>query len=185
MNAKKWCVVSFILLVTLISGCVKSSSVCPLDTLLLEKDLFPDKTYFEPLVSPIAEYPITSFAQGFSLELSNDIYSVDAGNYWVVYWKSYQSAQGEFDNDLKNSFITDATRGPWNTPKEISFTSSIADDYYTACGISLGYYKCRTIAVYGRYFVRLGTSISEQGITYSTYNKLLQAIDEKMFSCAE
>jgi len=174
-----------ILIMILLSGCAKSSPNCSMDILLLEKEQFPERTYFEPLVSPIAEYPVASFAQGFSLELHGDIYSVDAGNYWVIYWGSRQSAQDEFDNDLKISFITNNSREPWKTPEEIRFTSSIADNYYTACGISFGYYKCRTIAVYGRYFVRLGTSISEQGITYSVYNKLLQTIDEKMLECAK
>lgn len=186
MNIIKHRLIFFGLVVFLLSGCMKAPPECPMDTLMLEESLFPKDTYFEPLVSPIAEYPKSSFAQGFTLELPNeDVFAVDSGNYMVIDWGSNKSAKEEFDNGLKISFITDNMSGPWETPKEVTFTSVVADNYYTACGVSLGYYKCRTIAVYGKYSVRLAVSISEQGITYSTYNKLLQAIDDKMAMCIE
>jgi hypothetical protein len=185
MNIGKHHIILFGLVAFLLSGCIKAPPECPMNTLMLEESLFPKDTYFEPLVSPIAEYPKSSFAQGFSLELPNeDVFTVDAGNYRIIHWGSNKSAKEEFDQGLKFFFLNHKIDA-WKTPKEATFTSAVADNYYTACGISFGYYNCKTIAVYGKYSVWLGVSISEKGLTYSIYNKLLQAIDDKMATCAE
>jgi hypothetical protein len=164
------------LIVILLSGCGNTPPKCAIDIFLLDKSLFPVGTYVEPVVSPIPGEPKDSLAQVFYYD-PNDII------YYVIRWNSRRSAEREFMSTVSSAFDVDAYMGPWDTPKELVYSSSIADNYHQACGLVHRIYQCRTVATYNEYSTYLKVEISEGGISYSIANKILQAIDEKMAEC--
>ncbi len=162
---------------TLLSSCINAPPPpCPLSDLLLDQSLFPSGTYAEPLVSPIPEYPRNSFSQGFWYEPDDVIYDVE-------YWYSQGSAEREYSQELLSAFDEDAYMGPWELPKELTYSSSIASNYHLACGPAHYKYQCRMIGTYNTYFVYLKVEISEHGLNYALTENLLRAIDNNMRAC--
>jgi hypothetical protein len=74
--------------------------------------------------------------------------------------------------------------GPWETPDEL-YISSSAQNYHAACGIDGQIYQCRMVATYSEYSVFFRSHVSDDGITLSKVNELLQAIDKSMAQCTE
>jgi len=171
----KCCAALVVGLGLVLTGCVSTRSKCPIETLLVDQQLFPDGTHAEPLESPLPEYPAESAARTF-------YYAPDSVFQEVVNWRSGTYARREFDLNLRSAFDVDKYRGPWSTPNDL-YVSSVAQDYHAACGVAGQVFQCRMVATYDGYSVLFRAEVSEQGITMSKVDELLHAIDRRMADC--
>jgi hypothetical protein len=169
--------VVIVCLALVLTGCSNRATKCPIETLLLDENLFPKGTHAEPLESPLSEYPKESAARTY-------YYAPDSVFQEVINWSSDRAAKSEFELRSKSAFDVDKYMGPWETLDELSI-SSIAQNYHVACGIDGKIYQCRMVATYKGYFVFFRAEVSDQGITLSKVNELLQAIDERMAQCVD
>ena len=169
--------VVFVVFMLFVSGCSNKAPKCPIETLLLDEDIFPEGTYAEPLISPVPEYPEESAGRTF-------YYAPDDIFHLVVKWRSASAAKDDFELNLKSAFDVDKYMGPWETPDRM-FISSTAQNYYAACGVAHKVNQCRMVATYGGYSVFFRAYVSDQGITLPKVNELLQAIDERMAQCSD
>jgi hypothetical protein len=98
-------------------------------------------------------------------------------------FKSSEDAASEFARQMKHIF-RERKDTQWFTPETISFQSSVAEQSYYACSQAEGYPwpGCTYIAQYGTYFVHFGTGIILGDMSYSDFERVIQAIDERMAS---
>ena len=168
-------VVFVVLVLLFLNSCSGKHPKCPIETLLLDENLFPKGTYAERLISPVAEYPRDSAGR-------THYYAPDSVLQEVINWHSEKSAKDEFDLQLKSAFDVDQFMGPWETLDGL-YTSPTAQNYYAACGVASHIYQCRMSSTYKGYSVFFRAEVSEQGITLQKVNELLEAIDERMIQC--
>ena len=168
-------VIAWIVSVLVLTSCTKTQSKCPIASLIIDENLLPEGTYAERLISPISEKPIDSVARSFYYA-PYDIFHA------VINWHSARAAKREFSNDRETAFDTDKYMGPWETPSNM-YSSSIADNYYAACGTVQSVYQCRLAATYGDYSVYFRAAVGEKGITLIKVNEILRTIDETMAAC--
>ncbi len=172
------CFIAFLIgFILVLTGCVSKSSICPIETLILNENLFPTGTHAEPLESPLPEFPKESAAQSF-------YYAPDSVYQEVVKFRSARAAKDELEYYTKAIFDVDKYMGPWLTPEDLYF-SSFANNYRAACGIDGQIYQCRMLATYKGYFVFFRAEVSPQGITMTKVNELLQNIDQRMAECTD
>jgi len=164
-------------LLLLLTSCARAESLCTIESLILDENLFPEGTRAERLISPVSEKPEESAARSFYYAPS-DMFQM------VINWHSIRSAKGEFNNYIETAFDTDKYMGPWETPSN-TYSSLKADNYHMACGIVHGVYQCRLAATYNGYSVFFRADVGEEGITLSKVNEILQAIDEHMAECVD
>jgi hypothetical protein len=158
-------------------GCTyKKVENCPIASLIINEDLFPQGTHAEVLYSPVPDDPINSAERSF-------YYATDLAYQEVIRWNSVRDAKDYFNFREKSVFDVDKYMGPWTTPPELDYTSAIADKYRVACGIDSGIYQCRLIATYDGYFVFFRSYVTEEGLSLSIFNQLLRAIDLRMTQC--
>jgi hypothetical protein len=170
-------VIALLVLPLLMASCTKKKSEeCPIKTLILDENLFPQGTQAEELFSPVPDEPINSAERTF-------YYAPDSALQEVIQWNSVRAAKRYFDFRAKSVFDVDKYMGPWTTPSELNYISPSADKYRVACGVAHGVYQCRMIATYDEYFVFFRSYVTEQGISLSTFDQLLKAIDVKMTQC--
>jgi hypothetical protein len=95
------------------------------------------------------------------------------------------SAKSTYAEKKSTFFSTSQYRGPWSVPEKITFISSIADQYYIACGElkNTNSYYCRMIGRYGKYFTSLSARISDNGTSFAKFQELLELADKNMESC--
>jgi len=177
MHRNNHFVMFFATLILFLNSCSSKPPKCPIETLLLDENFFPQGTHAEQLFSPVPEYPSESAGR-------THYYAPDMVLQLVVNWHSGKSAKDEFDFQLTSAFDVDQYMGPWETPDGL-YTSSIAQNYHAACGVASHLYQCRMISTYGGYSVFFRAYVSEQGITLQKVNELLQAIDERMTQCVD
>jgi hypothetical protein len=162
----------------LMSCTSQKTEACPIDTLILDENLFPQGTHAEELFSPVPDEPLDSAERSF-------YYAPDLAFQEVIRWDFARAAKVYFDFRAKSVFDVDKYMGPWTSPTELNFQSSAADQYRLACGVASDVYQCRMIATYGEYFVFFRSYITEQGISLTTFEQLLSAIDVKMSQCLD
>jgi hypothetical protein len=161
----------------LVTSCTVKNDECDIQTLILDADDFPEGVYLEQLYPSSERWAGYSVSRGFSL-------ATDLVWQTVVSRKSPRYAEEMFAEESEIVFDKDDFRGPWETPPQVDFQSTIADNYRVACGMSIGY-QCRMIATYDKYFVFFRSYISEEGIDLLTYNNLLKRIEIRMSTCVE
>jgi len=101
----------------------------------------------------------------------------------VARYKSQKQAESVFLTRFEHTFEEDNMSGPWVTPKEVSYTSPIAEQYHIACSNIGSEYQCRMIGQYEEYYVFFFSYLSEGGMTFGKMEDLLQKIDQHMAAC--
>lgn len=176
---KIYCLIIFLLTAFLLASCDMQSRPdrdCKVSELLLNEFDFPAETIVNQISSPIAEQPEESSGRTAS-------YFDDLMYHEVSRYLSREGAQKKFDKRLKLAFEEDNHEGPWEIPSGFSYTSSIANQFYVACGNVGTKYQCRMIGQYEEYYVFFFSYMSEQGMNLEIYQGLLQKIDDKMGQC--
>lgn len=171
--------VGLIVFAFLFTGCDQETPLrdCPIETLLLVESDFPDGTFVDDPSSPVAEHPIES--AGITASYSDDLIFHLVGRY-----PSNYSASKEYSKSLARTYKgKDAET--WKRPAELSFISSVAQQFAAACGNSIGKYQCRMFGQYEEYYVFFFAYISDKGITLESFQTLTQKIDLKMTQCLQ
>jgi len=149
---------------------------CPIERLVLDEGVFPGEATAEPILSPLPRAAWESAGRGVFLKKGgsflHDIYR----------YRTAERAAREFEKRKRLIFIETSTRGPWETPAEVTYRSPIADRYYLACGMEHKIYMCFMLAQYEEYYVLLNAHI-EGGMTFEALEQALRAIDERMARC--
>jgi hypothetical protein len=99
-------------------------------------------------------------------------------------FNSSRAAAERYGHDIAVTFRDTEWNTPWVAPVELSFESSVADQYHYACSMlgegehaKLG---CAYVAQYEVYVVYFGIAIYDTAaITYTDLNAVLEAIDER------
>lgn len=103
----------------------------------------------------------------------------------VYEYKSERQAAKEFEKQLPHRFNSSsiASYTSWQPPQELSYTSTVADQFYFAChkgsvnGIKT---VCQAMGQYGNYLVVFHTYLVPEYMTYSDIESILQTIDARM-----
>lgn len=149
---------------------------CPVETLVLDGAVFPPGSNAGSLESPLPEAAWASAGRTFYLPRG-------VAGHSVYQHKTPRIAAEEFLANKRAQFAQDENLGPWATPGELTYRSPIADQYYVACGNEWGNEMCIMIAQYEEYFVLVTAHMSEDGMTYADFERVLRAVDEKMSAC--
>jgi hypothetical protein len=173
----KMLIISFFIILTSCYNWQQKSHCSTIDLLIDEIDL-PQGSIIDPISSPVSEYPKDS--AGVTASYNQDLIYHVIGNYSNV-----RSAKLKYSRELQLTFIADKSQGPWNKPTEITYTSSIADQYHLACGpvrtqLQL---QCRMIARYKEYYVFFFAYLSDDGLNFEHLEDILRNIDQKMEAC--
>ena len=149
---------------------------CEAESMLLTEDDFPADTIFNDVRSPIAEMPEVS--AGFTASYGESAIYQEVGRFPLV-----TSAKREFEIAKRNASVQTKYHGPWETPPELSNTSSIFQDYYVVCGKVDTKYQCRMIGQYEEYYMFFSTYISDNGLTLEMFDDLLKRVDGHVEVC--
>jgi hypothetical protein len=176
---KIYCIIIFLLTAFLLVSCDKQSRPdrnCKISELLLNEFDFPAETIVNQISSPISGQPEESSGRTAS-------YFDDLLYHEVSRFLSRDGAQQEFAKRLDNAFDDNDHEGPWEIPSGFSYTSSIANQFYVACGNVGTKYQCRMIGQYEEYYVFFFSYMSNAGMNITIYQELLEKIDAKMAQC--
>jgi hypothetical protein len=145
---------------------------CPADTLLLELSDFPAGTATD-LLMPMPDEPVNSAGRTFYLP------GDDAGiaNSVVIEYISPQRAAEEFERQLDWRYDVEPT-----FPPELSYRSSIADNYNISCGSHRENPFCTLHAQYQQYYVQLLVHM-RGAMSLEQVNQLLRRVDEEFAGC--
>jgi len=151
---------------------------CSVKGLLLDVSTFPPGAIrssgedFENLASDTASSTVINLVDGIRVYHAVEYYNTPFLA-WQVY--AYQS------NIFKRTKYNDS----WREPDEITFSSQTASQYRFACthDTVVGH-KCILHARYGRYFVLVSTTLSQE-FTIRDLVPLLQEIDTRMSPCID
>ncbi|MBV6467484.1 MAG: hypothetical protein PGMFKBFP_02846 [Anaerolineales bacterium] len=171
--------VFFILTAFLLSSCNSQNRPirdCQIGELLLSDMDFPSGTFVDPISSPVSEYPEES--AGRTAVFSDDLIYHVVGRYL-----SSDGAQRKFADSFDLAFDDNKYEGPWAAPSGFSYTSSIANQFYVACGNTGTKHQCRMIGQYEEYYVFFFSYVSDSGMNITIYQDLLDKIDDKMAQC--
>jgi len=152
--------------------------ICSVKVLLLEKSAFPLGTTmsssenFEDFVVATVSHTFGNLDRGFDVNQAVEYYNA-----------SFMAAQVYAHNShiFKRTKYNDS----WQEPNEMTFSSQTSDQYRFACtnDIVVGH-TCILIARYGRYFVLVSATLSEE-FTVEDLEPLLQEIDSRMSPCID
>ena len=169
-----------IFLVCLLVSCTSTriERTCDLETILLVQHDFPTGTVVNQISSPIADMPTESAGLSASY--------VDSSMYHeVARYYSSVNAENKFQEVRDVLYRQTEYRGPWKTPKELSYVNLNAQQYYVACGEVGDNYQCRMIGQYGEYYIFFSAYISNKGVTLDVLSGLLQSLDNHMAQCLQ
>ena len=95
---------------------------------------------------------------------------------------SSEDASQAFERQMGYVFRNGEFNTPWTVPVELSYYSSVADQFHYACATFEGQPSpgCAYVAQYGVYVVHFQTSMLPGLMTCSDLENVLQAIDERM-----
>lgn len=147
----------------------------------LSADLFPADAVEQPIHLSDDDDPATKLSsfQKFSWNDGSEI-----ANYSIDTYASNRSAQKNFELH-NNSFFSEYwgnTKILWSKPEELTFTSTLADDFYVSCGtLYIDDYRCGMIAQYQEFVVFFNASISDS-MSYRNFQRIIINIDEKFSS---
>jgi hypothetical protein len=100
----------------------------------------------------------------------------------VFRYQSASIAARKFKDELEARFLP---VNAWKTPKELDYSSPIADDYYVACGMSGSAYVCNMLARYEEYYVLFFAQMEQGSMWYEDFQRVLLAIDTQMAICLD
>jgi hypothetical protein len=101
------------------------------------------------------------------------------GIYFVYQYPTTGDAQEDYLRNRNWFFQDDNTKIPWDE-NVLTYDSSYADEFYSACGIIVANdYRCGMTAQYQEFFVFFNTTITEE-MTHDDFQRVVTFIDQQM-----
>lgn len=173
----------FSLFIFFLVSCQKDNNVLATKELILPISQFPSSWEVsgnpKPMGSGIGFGDEDDFYANYKLKNNKHIIS----SQYVLYFSSLHQAKNEYSR-LEGSEFNDnsiAISQAWERPREIEFSSNIADQYRVACAINnvAGEKQvCKVMIQYGQYIIIFTTIISPDIMTLEEFNSLIQFLDE-------
>lgn len=172
--------------VLLVVGCtsIPHADIKPND-LLIDLSILPSKWH---TVSSSSDPPDEYFGYESGADIwFNGITNEDliVAAHYVYRFSSERRAANIYQRQVpvwfNSSSVASAT--PWRAPKELSYQSVIADQYYFACHISsINSRKeiCQAMGQYDNFLVIFHTHVIPEYMTYADIESILEAIDARI-----
>ncbi len=133
------------------------------------------------------EFQITPFDRSSEgngeIERASQSVFWDNGNrlagYDVNRYSSIKEAIHVFDSDYKQ-MLDSETKNAWIRPKELTYTSSTADQFQVSCGDWSGR-RCGMLARYQEYEIFFSATMDDK-MTYADFEKIVVYIDKQISS---
>jgi hypothetical protein len=126
---------------------------------------------------------ISTLSEGHG-EIENGAQDIQTGSgialYRIYRFSSAKGAIADF-NRIKRGMTDPETGESWQTPPNVTFSSTTADDIYMACGYWVKRYRCDTVSRYKEYVLFFSADINE-GMAFSDYERILFYLDEQISS---
>lgn len=175
-----------ILVLYMLVGCASKTNTCDVKSILLDESFFPEKVDSDPIYSPISDdAPQDSATRLFYVGYAGQGVYLGVVEQDVMNFGSSSRASNFFENRVKQSFSTNSSKGPWETPKDATNLVLVADETRLACGMVLGERTCRWHARYATYYLWLRADIPKYGMTESTFIGAVEEIDSRMAQCLD
>jgi len=172
-----------------ICGCCARSQLTaeypPIDQLLIDESPFPEGWV---ATEPSWEHPPRAPWSG----PTRMVEYIDRGFYTrsgggaaagmsIRRFDSSQAAADEYEHRVDVAFRETEWNTSWTIPVELTFESTIADQYQYGCSEVLGQVRCGYVAQYGVYVLDFVIHFYDTNvITYTDLPPVFQAIDERM-----
>ena len=176
-------VVEIVLLMNILAGCANANS--PSDTLpdeclainmlIYKEDI--GASYSDPGISPMSDAPVNSASRSY-VGPDTALNRVLQSN---ITEKRYQKY-------IKYAFRTDKNVGPWSKPTELSYQSTLADEFEYGCGFltwgsGVVERQCKYVARFRDYLVSFGVGVGSSAFSYENFEAGMKAIDREMAEC--
>lgn len=180
-------------LLPVIGFCLASLGACspqpePPQRCFAIEQLFVDAAAFPPgwIIDP--EGPFTPAQAPFggvrSLERPTLMFYAETGGLATEQIQRYRTASmasEEFERWLISDFREEEFGVPWFVPREVSYDHLVPDRFHLACNTAEARIPmCRFLGQYEEYVIRFNTHMSPESMTYGDFERVLQAIDERM-----
>jgi hypothetical protein len=158
---------------------------CPIDTLLIDKTLLPESTFYETGSRSADGAPARVGIE----RIGTSFASLDKGgvNHDVYRFNKDTEAFQEFKDVSKYYFINEANKPEWEQPKDLSNLKLHAYAYKIACSIITDVEPnvevCQFVAQYGPYVTYLNVDMI--ALNYNDLSKLVSDIDRRMNLCLD
>lgn len=157
------------------------SRACPITSLLVDTTGFPSGTTVGKIESPLVDGPLDFTGPYQEAGRTLVVGGGWGGVHYVYRARTARRAAHQYQTLKDIEFRTTPNDGPWEPPPQFGYRSSIADQYYLACGNDHGRYTCRMMAQYEEYYMLL--QVPMPGMTFEDLEVVLRAIDERMAEC--
>jgi hypothetical protein len=141
----------------------------------LPASLFPDNAQYNPV------YYDRNAPSDTVDNASQAIYWAQGGGagYLAYQYPTTLGAQKNYARTRDWFFQNGNTKIPWDE-NVLTYKSSLADDFYSACGILVAKdYRCGMVAQYQEFYVFFNTTITKE-ITYEDFERAVVFIDQQM-----
>jgi hypothetical protein len=163
-------------------GSCSSSNYPPIEQLLIDLPVFPEGWIISAVgPRPLADAPLGGNKSVDNIEIF--FYAPGGGAFVEIQrFKNTRRAKNEFTRKVKQVFRVTDFNSPWEVPDELSYTSSVADEFYYACSWRVGssWPDCAYIARYDTYFSLFYTDMIPGYMNYADFEKVIMAVDERM-----
>ncbi|MDA0242263.1 MAG: hypothetical protein OT477_02510 [Chloroflexi bacterium] len=180
----KFFVTNLLLTIIIISGgCLPALTPNPpTQQLVLPINIFPET--WEMSGAPTAMGPSIGFGDEDDavarFKLKDEKYNV--AMHYIFFYPSENSAIKAYPEGFFNDNSI-AVNHPWQIPEELSYESSVADQFRIGCtinNIAGENLVCQIAARYGNYTTIFHSSIREDTITLDQFNGIVKYLDEMM-----
>ena len=100
--------------------------------------------------------------------------------YTVFRFPTIEQAVSTFENEIKGFRNPDSNEA-WTTPPISTFTSSVANSVYIACGDWANLYRCGAVARYEEHVIVYESVINSE-MTYEDFEKIVIYLDKQISS---
>jgi hypothetical protein len=97
--------------------------------------------------------------------------------YQVFRYPTIRQASLLYPDEVK-SYVNPVTGASWKAIDELTFVSSKADEYFTACGYWESY-RCGFVARYAEYIIKLNSTIDSR-MTYADFDRAISQIEKQI-----
>jgi hypothetical protein len=159
----------------------------PVEDLLVHVKVFPSDWHADP-DGPKPD-PSAPFGGIKSIDRTTLYFnSRTAGAFETVErYKDSRTARDEFNHQKESWFTNTQFRGPFEVPEELPYKSKVANHFHFACwrpeNTTLS--ACFYLAQYGPFLVLFNLGWDPDTLTVTHFEKVLQAIDDKMSDYAD
>lgn len=147
---------------------------CELENLLLAITDLPAGSEFSSSGQPLPESTTNSVGSTFYLSshlIDHSIFWYSAEKYSSRKFKEEVSAAGLINVDNQS------------TQTKVITKSLLADSYEVVCGDDVLAFRCIYVGRYKNYVTVLNAEITEDAVSFTTYNELIEIVDKKISSC--